>query len=233
MCGRYTQTQTLRALARRFAFLLPDEPEPPIAPRYNLAPSQEAPIVSAPEGRRRLSLMRWGLIPAWARDPSIAFKTINARAETLAEKPAFREAFAKRRCLVPADGFYEWRSAGRARLPLRITLKDSAPFAMAGLWEGRRDAAGRETRTFTIVTVPANETIRALHERMPAILRPGDEAAWLDASAAPAAVAAALVPRDAAEVALSPASSRVNSVANEGPDLLVPEPPPPEQLTFP
>jgi putative SOS response-associated peptidase YedK len=224
---------SLQALARRFKFLLPDAPDLPIVARYNLAPSQEAPVIASPAGSPTLSLMRWGLIPRWARDPAIGFKTINARAETLAEKPAFRDSFAARRCLVPADGFYEWRSAGRARLPMRITLKDGAPFAMAGLWDAWQGPGGREVRSFTIVTVPANETVAALHERMPAILRPADEAAWLDARASQETLAAALRPLEAAALALAPASSRVNAVANEGPELLKPEPPPPEQLTFP
>src|SRR5256885_12824065 len=178
MCGRYTQTHSLAELAKRFRFLLPDGPELELLPRYNVAPSQDAPVVAAPEGEARLSLMRWGLIPRWSRDASIAFKTINARSETLQEKPAFKDAYAKRRCLVLADGFYEWRSEGKKRLPLHIARPDKAPFAMAGLWETWKDAAGRELRSFTIVTVPANETLSELHDRMPAILRPDDEAVW-------------------------------------------------------
>ena len=165
-------------------------------------------------------MMRWGLIPRWARDASIAFKTINARSETLAEKPAFKDAYAKRRCLVLADGFYEWRGEGKKRLPMHITLarKDEArpaPFAMAGLWESWKRPRGREVRSYTIVTVPANEAVRDLHQRMPAILRPDDEAGVADLSADPFAVGRRVPrPAEAGALSLKPASTLVNAVAN-------------------
>jgi putative SOS response-associated peptidase YedK len=224
MCGRYTQTRHLEALAKRFRVLLPDAPELDLPPRYNVAPSQAAHVVAAPEGRPRLELMRWGLIPGWAKDASIAFKTINARAETLSEKPAFRDAFARRRCLVAADGFYEWKKEGKAKRPMRIALREDGLFAMAGLWDSWIDQAGKELRSFTIVTVPANAALEGLHDRMPAILRPEDEAAWLEPHASPEALARALRPLEADRLVLAPVSSRVNAAANEGPELLRPDP---------
>jgi putative SOS response-associated peptidase YedK len=225
VCGRYTQTHSLKELAKRFTFLQPDQPDFELLPRYNVAPAQDAPIVFSEESEseRKLAMMRWGLIPRWSRDASIAFKTINARSETLEQKPAFKDAYKKRRCLVLADGFYEWRSEGKKRLPVFIALEKRAPFAMAGLWEAWKDPSGREVRSFTIVTVPANEALRPLHERMPAILRREDEALWLDARSDAFALADALRPLDSAALSLAPASTLVNAVANEGPDLLDPE----------
>ena len=233
MCGRYTQTHSLQELSKRFRFLAPDLPELELLPRYNIAPTQDAPVVAAPEGRPELALMRWGLIPRWAKDATIAFKTINARSETLAEKPAFKDAYAKRRCLVLADGFYEWKGQGKKRLPQHITLKGGSAFAMAGLWETWKDPRGREVRSYTIVTVPANEAVRHLHERMPAILRPEDEAVWLDPSADAFAVADALRPAEPGALSLKPASTLVNAVANEGPALLDPSAAPPRDRLEP
>jgi putative SOS response-associated peptidase YedK len=224
MCGRYTQTRQLETLARRFRVLLPDQPSLDLPPRYNIAPSQAAPVVTRGDGGRALTLMRWGLIPSWARDPSIAFKTINARSETLSEKAAFREAFARRRCLVAADGFYEWKKAGKTKTPIRVTLRSGEPFAMAGLWEKWQD-----TLSFTIVTIPANAAMAGLHERMPAILREQDEETWLS-GAASEDLARALRPVEPDALLLAEASGRVNSPANEGPDLLRPEPPPQLEL---
>ena len=153
-------------------------------PRYNLAPTQEAPAVLAgPDGGRRLGLMRWGLVPRWAEDPSIGSRMINARAETAGAKPAFRDAFRRRRCLIPADGFYEWRAGpGRQgpKTPFHIHRPDSRPFAMAGLWERWEHGDAERLFTFTILTVDAPAWLRPVHHRMPAVLSPGAWDLWLD-----------------------------------------------------
>lgn len=228
MCGRYAQTRALQALAKRYKVLLPDGPELDLVPRYNVAPSQDAPVVVP----GRVALMRWGLIPSWAKDASIAYKTINARSETISEKPAFKRAYEKTRCLVPADAFYEWRHEGKKKQPLRIAPRDGAPFSMAGLWDKWQDPSGREIRSFTIVTVPSNGALSELHDRMPAILRPEDEGVWLDPRSSREALERALTPVDAATLDLQPASARLNSVANEGPDLWKPDEPSQPDLTL-
>ena len=189
MCGRFTQRFSWREV---HAFLSLIGPAANLRPRYNLAPSQSAAVVRGDAGGRRLSLLRWGLIPAWAKEPNIGHRLINARAETVAVKPSFRAAFAKRRCLVPADGFYEWRREGSAREPWYIAPRDGGLLAFAGLWERWRVPEGGAlpgslgerrpgdvVETFTILTTEANETMRALHHRMPAILPPEMFQPWL------------------------------------------------------
>ena len=190
MCGRFTQRFSWREVR---AFLhLGGGPAANLRPRYNLAPSQNAAVVRYDGGERRLSMLRWGLIPAWAKDPGIGHKLINARAETAAAKPSFRAAFSKRRCLVPADGFYEWRREGLVRQPWLVAPRDGGLMAFAGLWERWRvpeDAvlrgslaerrSGDVVETFTILTTEANDTMRALHHRMPVILPPDAFEPWL------------------------------------------------------
>ena len=189
MCGRFTQRFSWQDLQ---AFLRLGGPAANLRPRYNLAPSQSAAVVRGDAAGRRLSMLRWGLIPAWAKDPAIGHKLINARAETAAVKPSFGAAFSKRRCLVPADGFYEWQRGDSARQPWFIARRDGEPMAFAGLWERWRVPEGAVLRgalaerrpgdvveTFTILTTDANETIRALHPRMPAILSPEAFEPWL------------------------------------------------------
>ncbi len=148
-------------------------------PRYNIAPTQ-AVIVVGDDGKRYLKAMRWGLIPSWAKDPSIGNRMINARVETLAEKPAFRAGLKKRRCIIPADGFYEWQKLGKIKQPMRIVLKTREAFGFAGLWEHWRSPDGEEILSCTIITTEANELLKAVHERMPVILTRDAEAAWLD-----------------------------------------------------
>ena len=190
MCGRFTQRFSWREV---HVFLrLGDGPAANLRPRYNLAPSQNAAVVRNDGGERRLSMLRWGLIPAWAKDPGIGHKLINARSETAAAKPSFRAAFSKRRCLVPADGFYEWRREGPVRQPWLIARHDGELMAFAGLWERwpvpegallRGSLAERRpgdvVETFTILTTEANDTMRALHHRMPVILPPEAFEPWL------------------------------------------------------
>ncbi|MCX5793896.1 MAG: SOS response-associated peptidase [Elusimicrobia bacterium] len=208
MCGRYTQTLDLRALQERFHFAA-CRSEP--TPRYNIAPTQPAPVVLADAGRV-LDALRWGLIPAWAKDMSIGHKLINARAESVAEKPAFKAPFRKSRCLVLADGFYEWRPqpGERAKIPLRFTLPAREPFAMAGLWDSRQAPDGAVVRSFAIITTQANAALRSVHDRMPVILRREDEDAWLDPEAAPADLSRLLVPYPG-ELACVEVSPLVNS----------------------
>ena len=149
-------------------------------PRFNIAPTQEVSAVRDLGEGRELEFLRWGLIPSWAKDKSIGAKLINARAETVAEKPAFRSAFKHRRCLIPADGFFEWKKEGGRKEPHYITLRDGGLFAFAGLWEEWHPEDGEAVRSCTIITTGANELVRPLHDRMPVILDPGDYADWLD-----------------------------------------------------
>jgi putative SOS response-associated peptidase YedK len=222
MCGRYSQTLSMAELARRYSAAAPKQLE--LKPRWNLAPSQQAPVVTlGTDGAPALELMRWGLIPGWAKDEKIGYKMINARAETAAEKPGFRKALELRRCLVPADGFYEWvdDAATKARLPRRIVRRDRASFAMAGLWERWKAPDGREVRSFTILTTAANALIKEVHERMPVILRPKDEAAWLAAPAIPPAL-------DPEHLEIYAVSALVNSPKNDLPVCVEPLAPPTE-----
>ncbi len=223
MCGRYTQTQTLKALAERFGALADGIDS---GPRYNIAPSQQAVIVRA-EQRPVLRNARWGLVPSWAKDPAIGHTLINARAETVSEKPSFKRAQESRRCLVPADGFYEWARKGSNKIPHRFTLKDGGLFSFAGLWETWRAPDGGSLESFTIVTTQANDLLKSVHDRMPVILRREDEPLWLDPkTGATAQVKGLLRPYPAEEMAAAEVSPLVNSPKNDGPDCLAaPEPP--------
>lgn len=184
MCGRYSQTTPIDALVKRFNVSAPCADFPA---RFNIAPSQLAPVVVLIENTI-LTSMRWGLVPSWAKNESIGNRMINARAETLAEKPSFRKAFERRRCLILADGFYEWRKTdSKINLPVRFVLEDREPFAFAGLWETWRKPDGQELRSFTIITTSANDLLRPIHDRMPVILRRPDEEKWLDPSTKDAA----------------------------------------------
>lgn len=182
MCGRYALDAPRSQLCRRFGL---DECVELVA-RYNITPATDIPVVrQSPAGQRVVHLLRWGLVPHWAKDDSIGARLINARGESLAEKPAFRDAFRRRRCLIPASGFYEWRAApapGAARKqPCYISLKSAEPMALGGLWESWTSPAGEVVRSCCIVTVEANELLRPIHERMPLILAPEHWQAWLTA----------------------------------------------------
>lgn len=217
MCGRFTLTVTVKDLQEILPAL---EAAEAILPRYNIAPTQLVPVV-ANDAPTRLAAFRWGLVPRWAKDASIGSKLINARAETLAEKPSFRDAFRKRRCLVFASGFYEWKkAAGSARKqPYLVTARGGRPLAFAGLWEEWRSPDG-PLRTFTIITTSPNEQMRDLHDRMPAILAPSSFDAWLrPGPAEPAALAPLLAPTSE-PLALTPVSTRVNSPAYDGPECI-------------
>jgi putative SOS response-associated peptidase YedK len=239
MCGRYSLTSPTEAMLRLFGFTgpLPNWPA-----RYNIAPTQLVPAVrplrrkdkseardAAPAAERELVQLRWGLVPSWAKDLSIGAKLINARAEGLAERPAFRAALAARRCLVPADGFYEWQAGPRGKRPYRIGLVGGRPeamplFAFAGLWERWAKAPdGVPVESCTIVTTEANRLLRPIYERMPAILAPHNYAAWLDLET-PVPVALGLLrPYPAEEMTFYPISARVNNVRYDDAACIAPE----------
>jgi len=225
MCGRFSQQRPSAELAALFdAEDLADTP----GGRYNLAPQQLGlVVVQGPEARRAVTAFRWGLVPAWAKDPKIGSRLINARAETVATTPAFRASFAKRRCLVPADGFYEWQRVNeRIRQPHFIRRADGAPLAFAGLWSPWRDPEAElpePLRTFTIVTTGANATLAPIHDRMPVVLPPEAWASWLGAEPAEAAELLGLLhPAPDDLLVRHPVSTRVNSIRNEGPELVAP-----------
>ena len=224
MCGRFVQLTPPAALAALFGVDPAHAPLPNVPPRYNAAPTQDLMVVRRnPEtGRRHLDLLRWGLVPSFARDSSGGGRLINARSETVAEKPTFRSAWrARRRCIVPADAFYEWKAVDKRRQPFLISREDGRPMAFAGLWEGWKDpATGQWLRTFTILTCAATERLRALHERMPVILPEPDIKAWLEGGDA----TALMRPFPGEALQLMPVSSEVNAVRNEGPQLLSPLP---------
>lgn len=213
MCGRFTLAVPPELLAAHFE--LSSVPE--LAPRYNIAPTQPvAAIRLTRSGARRLELLHWGLIPHWARDPGIGAKLINARAETVAEKPSFRSAFRRRRCLIPASGFYEWRRLGKDRQPYLIAREDGAPLCFAGLWERWNPGKTAETQvdSCTIVTVAAPADLHAIHDRMPAVLSREAQASWLDRDEEDAGRLASLLAPTEGLIAL-PVSTRVNKPQNE------------------
>jgi putative SOS response-associated peptidase YedK len=221
MCGRYTLSTDLKTIAKRFAATVADE-IPSVVPRYNIAPTQKVIVVSD-DGQRVIKQMRWGLIPSWAKDPSIGNRMINARAETLAEKPAFRAALKKRRCIIPADGFYEWQKLGTAKQPLHIVLKSREPFGFAGLWEHWKSPEGDEILSCTIITTEANELLKAVHDRMPVILTRDAEAVWLDPKIQePETLLPLLKQYPADQMEFYPVSRDVNSSAVDKPSNVEP-----------
>ena len=216
MCGRFTLTLDEAELVERFDLTASDAAH---TPRFNIAPTQAAPVVLS-ESPDRLSVAQWGLIPSWAKDPTIGARMINARAETVQEKPSFRTAFKRRRCLVPADGFYEWSKAAAAKVPLYIRLKTGEPFALAGLWEVWRPPEGDPIRTFTILTTDPNELLATIHNRMPVILSRENERAWLDNTAGPVELMAMLQAYPSALMEFYEVSKRVNAPRNDDPSLI-------------
>ena len=221
MCGRYRLSRRKQMIEEYFE----TENEVDWEPRYNIAPSQPVGIIrqdpSKPE--RHFSLARWGLIPSWATDASIGFKTINARAETVADKPAFRDAFVSRRCLLPADGFFEWSRRGKEKQPFHFGMQDDSLFAFAGLWDRWKDPSGTVIESCTILTTTPNSLLVDVHDRMPVILRPDNYDLWLDPGFKDVkALAEVLAPFDAAKMRSFPVSTRINAVANDDPDCVVP-----------
>ena len=220
MCGRYTLSAPGDVVAE--AFGLAEAPD--LAPRYNIAPSQRVPIVRAAANAagRELALVRWGLVPSWAREAAIGNRLINARAETLAEKPAFRDALRRRRCLVVADGFYEWQTVGRRKRPWHFRRPDGAPFALAGLWARWPDPAGGDLESCAIVTTAANELLAPVHDRMPALLDGDGAAAWLAEGAEPGRLAGLLAPAPPDALVAAPVSLAVNDPRHDAPDCVLP-----------
>jgi putative SOS response-associated peptidase YedK len=220
VCGRYSLATEQERLLRRFGLPVPAGLH---RPRYNIAPGQRAPVIAS-GARPAWESPWWGLVPS--RFPE-AKPLINARAETLSLKPSFRDALRARRCLVPADGFYEWRAEGNPeRLPTRVTLKGRDAFAFAGLWEEGRSPSGEPRRTFAIVTTEARGPLKEVHSRMPVILREEDEAAWLDARLAePSRLLPLLRGRPVEELESFEVSPFVNAASAEGPECLRPAPP--------
>ena len=226
MCGRYVIISSPDAIRRLFGY--PDQPNFP--PRYNVAPTQPVPIVRFAEGERRFALVRWGLIPAWVKDPKTFSLVINARGESVLDKPAFRNAMRRRRCLFPADGFYDWYETGGRRRPYFVRPKDGGPIAFAGLWESWTGPNGEEMETAAIVTTQAKGTLAAIHDRMPVIVPPEAFDFWLDTTKVDATTAAALIapPREGL-LDVYAVSNAVNRVANDSPELIAPAAEEPDQ----
>ncbi len=219
MCGRFSLTADLGELARRFEF---DGNLLDLEPNYNVAPTQNVLTVIGGENRRG-GFMRWGLIPHWAKTASIGSRMINARAETVAQRPAFRDAFRRRRCLVLADGFYEWQRAGSVKKPMRIVMESGEPFAFAGLWAMWRDSEGNRIPSCTVITTEANDLLRPIHNRMPVILPREMEEFWLDRDVQDVAVLEnALTAYPSELMQTYQVSTLVNSARNSGPQVVEP-----------
>jgi putative SOS response-associated peptidase YedK len=221
MCGRFTLTATFEEIIDRFdiqAFL--DEEN--YAPSYNIAPSQAVLAVINDGKSNRMGFLKWGLVPPWAKDPAIGHKMINARAETISEKPSFRNAFNKKRCLVIADSFYEWkRHEDKSKTPIRIKLKSDNLFAMAGIWEAWKSPEGKTLYTCSVVTTGPNELMKNIHDRMPVILKPDDEKIWLNPSISGTGdLNKLLVPFDENLMETYEVSSLVNSPKNNSVELI-------------
>jgi putative SOS response-associated peptidase YedK len=223
MCGRYCITSAPEAI--RALFRYPDRPNFP--PRYNVAPTQPVPIVRLTEGERCFALVRWGLIPAWIKDPKNITLLINARGETVNDKPAFRNAMRRRRCLFPADGFYEWKMEGGRRRAFHARRPGGGPLAFAGLWETWAGPNGEEMETAAIVTTQANREMGAVHHRAPVIVPPEQFDLWLGGEATAAAAAELIAPAPDGSMEVYEVSPAVNKVANDAPALIEPYTPPP------
>jgi len=221
MCGRYTLTSP-DELVHEFGL---GELPFPLSPRYNIAPSNEVPVVVQEGDAPTLRLLRWGLVPSWATLDRSTKRPINARAETVHEKPSFREAFERRRCLVCADGFYEWKRQGRRPMPYLMRRRDKRILSLAGIWDTHVDASGATTNSFAILTTAANDLMAPIHHRMPIVIDPQSRERWLDAKRQTRAdVDNLLVAPPTADYELFQVSEKVNSVANDSPDCLQPGP---------
>ncbi|MCB9234990.1 MAG: SOS response-associated peptidase [Bacteroidia bacterium] len=219
MCGRYSLYLPLDKIALELGINITDLL---LEPRYNAAPSQLLPVITN-DRPHEIQLFRWGLIPFWAKDPSIGNKMINARSETVLEKPAFRQAMDKRRCLVLCDGFYEWKKSPSGKVPHHIRLKGGGLIALAGLWESWKDPEGREIKSFTILTTQANELVQPLHERMPVFLLEKDAKDWLNPEIPGAQLQYLFKPFPADGMEAYPVSTLLNSPRHDGPEVLIPD----------
>lgn len=217
MCGRYAFNATPAQVAEHFGLAACAD----FAPRFNIPPGTDIPVIRhSPEGQRVLHLLRWGLIPHWAKDPSIGNKLNNARGESVAEKPSFREAFKRRRCLIPASGFYEWKAEGGVKQPYYISLKSGEHLAMGGLWETWQSPEGDLLRTCAIITTGPNALMESIHDRMPVILAPEHWQAWL--TAPPGEAAGLLAPFPAKSMQAWPVDRRVSRAGQEDAGMIEP-----------
>lgn len=217
MCGRYVLKQTPAKLKEYFSL---DEVAD-FGPHYNIPPGTDIPVIrQSPEGKRVLHLLRWGLVPHWAKDPTIGAKLSNARGETIAEKPSFRDAFKRRRCLVPADGFYEWKTEGRIKQPYYFSMKSGEPFALGGVWESWRAPDGSLLRTCCLITTGPNEIMRPVHDRMPVIVAPDDYEEWLTGD--PGEAQTLIRPYISEDMKTWAVDRRVSRSGEEGADLVLP-----------
>jgi putative SOS response-associated peptidase YedK len=223
MCGRARLSSDVSEIKLVFS-IPPDRPTPNFAPSWNVAPTDPLPIVRRDrDGRRSLDIMRWGLVPFWAKDIKVGFANINAKAEGIENRPAFREGFERRRCLVPVDNFYEWKNTPTGKQPYAIALVEGGLMALAGLWENWRSPAGERVRSFAIITTQPNTLCAELHNRMPAVLAPEIWPVWLgEEPATPRALKALLAPYPSEAMRCWPVSRRVNSVKNNDPGLTDP-----------
>lgn len=217
MCGRFTCTIDLLTFIKFFKIDLNNLDR--YEPRYNIAPTQEIPTVIWQNGKRVAQNMRWGLVPSWAKVPGVGNKMVNARAETLDVKPAYRKALLHRRCLVPADGFYEWMKEGKKKQPLRFVLSNNKPFAFAGLWDNWVSPEGKSIISCTVITTDPNEVVKTVHDRMPVILTEEDQCNWLNPDYNPEHLKTMLVPYGG-KMKAYPVSDLVNSPKNDFPEVL-------------
>jgi putative SOS response-associated peptidase YedK len=216
MCGRYTITIPIEELAEELEIPIPDFALPP---RYNAAPGQFLPVITS-DNPDSIQLFKWGLVPFWAKDPSIGNKMINARGETLSEKPAFRNLLRKKRCLVLADGFFEWKPEGKQKQPFHIFFRGKKLLTFAGLWDSWTDPEGKELQTFTIITVPPNPFMENIHNRMPAILTGENRKKWLREGLSTEELLSMLQPLQGDFLESSEVSKKVNSPVNDFPEIL-------------
>ncbi|MFD1178380.1 SOS response-associated peptidase [Paenibacillus puldeungensis] len=219
MCGRFTITLPINELILRY--IIEDSKIINYKPRYNVAPMQNVLAVISGKMGQRLGELRWGLVPEWAKDQSMGSKMINARAESLADKPSFRQLLASRRCIIPADGFYEWKQEVERKQPYRIMMQDGSIFSFAGLYDIWSDPNGNKLATCTIITTEPNSLMAGIHNRMPAILRPDDEAMWLNRDNTDVHFLKSLLkPYDATKMRAYPVSSAVGNVRNDSRELI-------------
>ncbi|AIQ31264.1 hypothetical protein P40081_26190 [Paenibacillus sp. FSL P4-0081] len=219
MCGRFTITVTLEELIAHY--LIDDSKIATLKPNYNVAPMHNVPAVIASDAGKRLGELRWGLVPFWAKDEKIGSKMINARAETVADKPAFKRLLKTKRCIIPADGFYEWKKDGTSKQPYRILMSDGSLFSFAGLYDTWEDPEGKKLSTCTIITTTPNSLMEDIHDRMPVILRPEDEADWLGRDNDDVeSLLKLLKPYDAAKMRAYKVPSAVGNVRNNSKELL-------------
>ena len=216
MCGRYTLAIPSIVVENRFQVILDKDS---YRERFNAAPGQPLPVITNLEPGK-LQYFRWGLIPHWAKDPKTGYRLINARAESILQKPSFRSPMQHYRCLVPADSYYEWQQSPAGKTPFRILMQDETAFAMAGLWSVWKDAEGRPVQTFTIITLAANGLVHEIHDRMPAILLKEKEHIWLDPNLSAKEATNLLQPYPANEMKAYPVSDRVNKAINDDRELL-------------